>query len=74
MDKWHGSWQVGAEARRDKDYSCSHNQTFPQISAMCPGSDLSTLKKQAQQSPDDPLKTTPKVQQDTPEGKSLTVF
>lgn len=73
-DKWHGSWQVGAEARRDKDYSCSHNQTFPQISAMCPGSDLSTLKKQAQQSPDDPLKTTPKVQQDTPEGKSLTVF
>lgn len=58
--------------RRHCSFSC--HQTFPQISAMCPGSDQSILKKQAQQSPDDPLKTTSKVQQDIQEGESLTVF
>lgn len=71
-DKLHGCWQVGAGARGDKDYSWSHNQTFPQILAICPGSDRSILKKQ--QSPNDPLKTTSKVQQDIQEGESLTGF
>lgn len=43
-----------------------------QLSAL--GQDLSTLQNQAQQSPVDQLKTTPEVQQDINEGKSLTVF
>lgn len=46
-------------------------KTFLQISAMCPRSDQTILQKQAQQSPDDPLKTTSKVQQDIQEGESL---
>lgn len=41
---------------------------------MCPVSDWSILKKQAEQSLDDPLKAISKVQQNIQEGESLSVF